>query len=84
VLALEFVAPPERPKCLFHAKLVCGARGYLGSGNLTDSGLGEHVEAGVPLGEVDIERVWWLIDVLKRAGCFVSSPSDASSGVAWR
>ncbi len=67
VTALEFVAPDSRPDALFHAKLVCGRTGYLGSGNLTNAALGEHVEAGVPLAEVDVERVWWLIDVLRRA-----------------
>jgi hypothetical protein len=32
------------------------------------SGLGEHVERGMPHAEVDVERVWWLIDVLVRTG----------------
>ena len=32
------LTPPEtNPRCIFHAKLVCGATGYLGSGNMTDA-----------------------------------------------
>lgn len=58
--------PPQK-NSLFHAKVVAGRVGYLGSANLTASGLGEHVELGVPLAEVDVERVWWLIDVLVTA-----------------
>lgn len=59
---------PPKKNSLFHAKVVAGRVGYLGSANLTASGLGEHVELGMPLAEVDVERVWWLIDVLLRAG----------------
>lgn len=59
---------PPKPNSLFHAKVVAGRVGYLGSANLTAGGLGEHVELGMPLEEVDVERVWWLIDVLIRAG----------------
>lgn len=73
VTALEFVAPPEKPRCLFHAKLVCGRLGYLGSANLTDSALGEHVEAGIGLDELDVEKAWWLIGVLRDAGMLVET-----------
>jgi hypothetical protein len=62
---------PPRPGSLFHAKLVTGATGYLGSANLTLGGLGEHVEAGMPLTAADVEQVWWLISVLRRAGVLV-------------
>lgn len=65
VETLTFV--PPKPNSLFHAKIVAGQVGYLGSANLTASGLGEHVEVGVPLQEPDVERVWWLIDVLRNA-----------------
>ncbi len=47
VTALRYVSP--KPYSLFHGKLVCGRVGYLGSANLTGSGLGEHLEAGIPL-----------------------------------
>jgi hypothetical protein len=66
VTALQYV--PPRAYSLFHGKLVCGRIGYLGSANLTGSGLGEHVEVGTPLDEVDVGRVWWLLDVLRDAG----------------
>ena len=66
VRALEFVAP--RPRSIFHAKIVAGTVGYLGSANLTTSGLGLHVEAGLPLDEPDVAQVWWLLDVLVAAG----------------
>lgn len=66
VSALRYEAPSR--SSLFHAKFVCGERGYLGSANLTGPGLGEHVEAGLPLAAEDIARVWWLVDVLRRAG----------------
>ena len=58
---LEFI--PPTPRSIFHAKLVWGDVGYLGSGNMTDHALGVHVEAGLPLSQVDVQRVWWLIDV---------------------
>lgn len=58
---------PPKENSLFHAKIVAGRTGYLGSANLTASGLGEHVEVGVPLAEPDVERVWWLISVLEDA-----------------
>lgn len=58
---------PPKKHSLFHAKVVAGRIGYLGSANLTASGLGEHVELGMPLAEVDVERVWWLIDILVKA-----------------
>jgi phosphatidylserine/phosphatidylglycerophosphate/cardiolipin synthase-like enzyme len=66
VTALQYV--PPRAHSLFHGKLVCGRIGYLGSANLTGAGLGEHVEVGIPLDEVDVERAWWLLDVLRDAG----------------
>jgi hypothetical protein len=66
VHALQFV--PPKPTSIFHAKVVAGAVGYLGSANLTSSGLGLHVEAGLPLDEPDVEQVWWLLDVLVAAG----------------
>ncbi len=68
VRALRYQPPPSKAWGLFHGKLVCGHVGYLGSANLTGSGLGEHVEAGVPLDPVDVERVWWLVEVLEEAG----------------
>ncbi len=71
VTALRY-APPK-PYSLFHGKLVCGQLGYLGSANLTASGLGEHVEAGIGLEEVDVEHVWWLLDVLRDAGALTQS-----------
>lgn len=63
---LEFIPPV--PSAIFHAKIVCGNIGYLGSGNMTDSALGIHVEAGVPLAPVDVNQVWWLISILEQAG----------------
>jgi hypothetical protein len=66
VTCLEFIPPTKRS--VFHAKVVCGDVGYLGSGNMTDAALGVHVEAGLPLAEVDVRRVWWLVDVLQEAG----------------
>lgn len=63
---LEFI-PPVRG-AIFHAKIVCGTIGYLGSGNMTDSALGIHVEAGVPLAPVDVDQVWWLVGILEEAG----------------
>ncbi len=59
---------PPSPYSIFHAKLVCGAHGYLGSANLTGAGLGDHVEAGLPLDATDIDQVWWLLDLLEKAG----------------
>ena len=72
VEVLTFV--PPKHNSLFHAKIVAGRVGYLGSANLTASGLGEHVEVGVPLGEPDVERVWWLIDVLRKAELLLPEP----------
>lgn len=66
-VAVYSYVPPAK-NSLFHAKVVAGRIGYLGSANLTASGLGGHVELGMPLEEVDVERVWWLIDVLVKAG----------------
>jgi hypothetical protein len=66
VTCLEFIPPV--PGAIFHAKIVCGTVGYLGSGNMTDSALGMHVEAGVPLGAVDVDQVWWLVGILEEAG----------------
>lgn len=58
---------PPKPYSILHAKVVAGKHGYLGSANMTGSGLGEHVEAGLPLAEPDVEQMWWLLDVLERA-----------------
>lgn len=66
VTALEFIPPTLTS--LFHAKLALGSTGYLGSANFTGPGLGEHVEAGLPLDVVDVERAWWLMDVLTESG----------------
>jgi hypothetical protein len=62
VRCLEFL--PPLPESICHAKLVCGRTGYLGSGNLTVAGLERHVEVGLPLGPQDVQRAWWLIDLL--------------------
>jgi len=75
VQALEFV--PPRPQSIFHAKVVAGTIGYLGSANLTTSGLGLHVEAGLPLDEPDVAQVWWLLDVLVGAGLLRAAPIGA-------
>lgn len=71
VRCLEFIPPV--PGAIFHAKVVCGAIGYLGSGNLTDSALGAHVEAGVPLSDIDVNQTWWLIETLEAAGLLKES-----------
>lgn len=76
-------APPKKSS-LFHAKVVAGRVGYLGSANLTASGLGEHVELGMPLTETDVERVWWLIDVLTSAGVLLAVDLSKEDGVAVR
>jgi phosphatidylserine/phosphatidylglycerophosphate/cardiolipin synthase-like enzyme len=68
VTALRYRPPPGLTYSLCHSKVVCGRKGYLGSANLTDSGLGVHVEAGLPLDEVDVGQVWWLVDVLRDTG----------------
>ncbi|MGX6446862.1 phospholipase D-like domain-containing protein [Patulibacter sp. S7RM1-6] len=62
VRCLHFL--PPLPESICHAKLVCGRTGYLGSGNLTVAGLERHVEVGLPLGPQDVQRAWWLIDLL--------------------
>lgn len=72
VTCMEFIPPV--PNAIFHAKVVCGSVGYLGSGNMTDSALGVHVEAGVPLGAVDVDQMWWLVDVLVEAGLLAPAP----------
>lgn len=59
---LEF--KPSLEKSLFHAKIVAGKRGYLGTGNLSIGGFEDNVEVGLPLDETDVDRVWWLIDWL--------------------
>lgn len=66
VIALRFC--PSNPTSIFHAKLACGRIGYLGSANFTGRGFGEHVEAGLPLTEADVDRVWWLLGLLRAAG----------------
>jgi hypothetical protein len=71
VTALRYV--PPTPTSIFHAKLVCGAVGYLGSANLTRAGLGTHVEAGLPLNEENVDQVWWLLGVLKDAGLLIAA-----------
>jgi hypothetical protein len=58
---------PPREKSLFHAKIVAGKRGYLGTGNLSFGGFEGNVEVGLPLDETDVERVWWLIEQLVEA-----------------
>jgi hypothetical protein len=69
VRALRF--EPPGPYSIFHAKLVCGAEGYLGSANLTGAGLGEHVEAGLPLDATDVDQVWWLLGLMEKAGVLI-------------
>lgn len=66
VRAMQFVNP--LPESICHAKIVCGRTGYLGSGNLTIAGLERHVEVGLPLGPQDVQRAWWLVDLLIEAG----------------
>lgn len=58
---------PPRDKSLFHAKIVAGKRGYLGTGNLSFGGFEGNVEVGLPLDETDVERIWWLLDTLMEA-----------------
>lgn len=65
VRLLEFAAP--HPDSICHAKAVCGRTGYLGSGNLTVAGMERHVEIGLPLKPHDVERIWWLVDLLCEA-----------------
>jgi hypothetical protein len=65
VRALSY-APPTQGS-LFHAKAVCGRTGYLGSGNITAAGMERHVEVGVPLAEVDVAEVWWMLEQLEGA-----------------
>lgn len=69
VRVLEFAAP--HPDSICHAKAVCGRTGYLGSGNLTVAGLERHVEVGLPLNAHDVERIWWLVDLLCEANLLV-------------
>jgi hypothetical protein len=69
ITALRYV--PPQPGSLFHGKLVCGRVGYLGSANLTRSGLAEHVEAGMPLSEFDVLEVWSVLDAVRAAGMLV-------------
>ena len=83
--ATVYAYVPPKPNSLFHAKVVAGRTGYLGSANLTASGLGEHVELGMPLEEVDVERVWWLVEVLIQAGVLERQvPPDEVRGVRGR
>lgn len=65
VRVLEFL--PPHPDSICHAKAVCGRIGYLGSGNLTVAGMERHVEIGLPLKAHDVERIWWLVDLLSEA-----------------
>ncbi len=71
VRVLEFSAPHADSIC--HGKAVCGRTGYLGSGNLTAAGMERHVEIGLPLKRADVERVWWLVDLLCQAGLLVEA-----------
>ena len=70
VRVLEF--NPPREKSLFHAKIVAGKRGYLGTGNLSTGGFEDNVEVGLPLDETDVARTWWLIEQLVEANLLVS------------
>ena len=66
VSVLEF--RPPREKSLFHAKIVAGKRGYLGTGNLSIGGFEGNVEVGLPLDETDVERRGgWSTDSSKAA-----------------
>lgn len=69
VQALSYEPPTQGSQ--FHAKAVCGRSGYLGSGNITAAGMERHVEVGVPLAEVDVAEVWWVLGELERAGLLV-------------
>jgi hypothetical protein len=62
VRVLEF--NPPREKSLFHAKIVAGKRGYLGTGNLSIGGFEDNVQLGLPLEETDVELAWWLVERL--------------------
>ncbi len=64
---------PPREKSLFHAKIVAGKRGYLGTGNLSIGAFEDNVEVGLPLDETDVVRIWWLIDRLEEGGLLVPS-----------
>jgi hypothetical protein len=70
VQVLEF--HPPREKSLFHAKIVAGKRGYLGTSNLSIGGFEDNVEVGLPLDETDVERTWWLIEQLVEANLLVA------------
>jgi hypothetical protein len=67
VEAYGFEPPDASGYGLFHAKAVAGRTGYLGSGNITAAGMERHVEVGVPLAEVDVAEVWWLLGELEHA-----------------
>lgn len=67
-----FAFNPPRERSLFHAKIVAGKRGYLGTGNLSIGGFEDNVEVGLPLDETDVERVWWLIERLVEGGLLVA------------
>ena len=69
VRVLEFAPPHTDSIC--HAKAICGRTGYLGSGNLTTAGLERHVEIGLPLNTHDVERIWWLVELLHTARLLV-------------
>ena len=66
-----FEPPDDQGSGLFHAKVVAGRTGYLGSGNITAAGMERHVEMGVPLQPVDVERVWWLLARLREVELLV-------------
>src|ERR1700751_722099 len=65
VRALRYEPPHQLS--LFHAKVVAGDEGYLGSATRPGPALGHHVEPGLPLAAPDVERVWWLVGVLEAA-----------------
>jgi hypothetical protein len=63
---------PPREKSLFHAKIVAGKRGYLGTGNLSIGGFEDNIEVGLPLDETDVDRVWWIVERLVEAELLVA------------
>lgn len=71
VEAFSFEPPDEQGRGLFHAKVVGGRTGYLGSGNITAAGMERHVEVGVPLASIDVDRVWWILERLQEVDLLV-------------
>jgi hypothetical protein len=72
--AFGFEPPDGKGFGLFHAKVVAGRTGYLGSGNITAAGMERHVEMGVPLQLIDVERVWWLLARLREVELLMPEP----------